>query len=394
MFLTVQAFPWTMKIRTITAGIRLSLMRLDEQVETVGDVMHRLRDRLTSKGYEVQSLRLSTQPWSEYLEKAQLDAVIQAIEELEDVCRGNGIDFVSVGPASDPRSIRAVPTILERTGIVCCSASIGDREHGVLDDNIRAAAETVLDLSGRTANGALNFMFASLASCQSDIPFFPASYHTDEEPCMTIGLENGDLVQSASSRASGLKELTSLLSYDLNERMTRLGAVIDTVSGRDDLPLKGMDASLVPGLDEGSSIAAGIEKLTGSPFGSHGTLSVCASLTKALEGVTARRWGYNGLMLPVMEDPGLARAADLGSLDLQKLLLYSSVCGTGLDTIPVPGDIPPTRLCAVLRDVAYLSIRLGKPLSARLLPVPGRSSGESTQMGSPYLKDCAILSVV
>ncbi len=383
-----------MKVRTITAGIGLSFMRLDEQVETVGDVMHRLRDRLTSKGYEVQSLRLSTQSWSEYIEKAQFDAVLQAIEELEDVCKGNGIDFVSIGPASDPRSIRAVPTILERTDIVCCSAIIGDREHGVIDENIRAAAETVLELSGKTANGSLNFMFTSLASCQSDIPFFPASYHIGSEPCLTLGLENGDLVQTAASRASGLKELTSLLSYDLNERMTKLGAVIDTVKGVNDIPFKGMDASLVPGLDEGSSIAAGIERVTGSPFGSHGTLSVCAALTKALDGVTARRWGYNGLMLPVMEDTGLARAADQGSIDLQKLLLYSSVCGTGLDTIPVPGDIPPTRLCSVLRDVAHLSIRLGKPLSARLLPIPGRSSGETTQMGSPYLKDCSILSVV
>lgn len=383
-----------MKVRTITAGIKLSFMSLDEQVETVSDVLHRVRDRLTSRGYEVQSIRLSTQPWTDYLEKAPPEALLQAVKELERVSRSNGLDFVSVGTAMDPRTIRSVPSVLEGTEIVCCSAYLGDRERGVLDENVRAAADAILSLSGMGGNGSLNFMFSSLASCQKDIPFFPASYHIDERPSLSIGLENGDLVRSATGRATGLKELTSLLSYDLSDRIGKLASTVGAMNDAEGMELRGVDASLVPGLDDESSIALGIERFTGSPFGSQGTLSVCAALTRAIEGVRSDRWGYNGLMLPVMEDTGLARAADQGSIDLQRLLLYSSVCGTGLDTVPIPGDIPHSRLCAVLRDVAHMSVKLGKPLSARLLPIPGMSSGEMTRIGSPYLKDCSVLSVV
>lgn len=79
----------------------------------------------------------------------------------------------------------------------------------------------------------------------------------------------------------------------------------------------------------------------------------------------------------------------------------AQVCGCGLDTVPVPGvgpDTPAeeaeallTGTAAVLLDVAALSARLRKPLSARLLPVPGRRAGERTAFKNPYLVDCTIM---
>ena len=41
-------------------------------------------------------------------------------------------------------------------------------------------------------------------------------------------------------------------------------------------------------------------------------------------------------------------------------------------------------------DVAALAVRLAKPLSARLMPVPGRAAGEMTAFGSPYLVETRI----
>jgi len=137
-----------------------------------------------------------------------------------------------------------------------------------------------------------------------------------------------------------------------------------------------------------------MERLTGSPFGSHGTLAAAATITRSLEPIEIKKCGYNGLMLPILEDEGLASSADMGSLDLQKLLLYSSVCGTGLDAVPLPGDTSEERIASVLRDVAYLSFKWDKPLSARLLPIPEKTAGEKTDLNSPYLRDCSILSVI
>jgi uncharacterized protein (UPF0210 family) len=43
-------------------------------------------------------------------------------------------------------------------------------------------------------------------------------------------------------------------------------------------------------------------------------------------------------MLPVIEDKVLAKKAIEQKFTLQELLLFSSVSGTGLDVVPLPGS--------------------------------------------------------
>ena len=78
-------------------------------------------------------------------------------------------------------------------------------------------------------------------------------------------------------------------------------------------------------------------------------------------------------MLPVLEDSTLAARSETGLLSVKDLLMYSSVCGTGLDTVPLPGDITQEMIESLLLDIAALSLRLDKPLTARLMPVPGHA---------------------
>ena len=96
-------------------------------------------------------------------------------------------------------------------------------------------------------------------------------------------------------------------------------------------------------------------------------------------------------MLPVLEDTVLAQRASEGRYGVRELLLYSSVCGTGLDVVPVPGDTPAELLAAVIADVAALSIKLHKPLSARLFPIPGKKAGELAQFNNPFLTDSVVM---
>ena len=42
-----------------------------------------------------------------------------------------------------------------------------------------------------------------------------------------------------------------------------------------------------------------------------------------------------------MEDSGLAAHGAEGGYRIHDLLAYSAVCGLGLDTVPVAGDVPP-----------------------------------------------------
>jgi len=73
----------------------------------------------------------------------------------------------------------------------------------------------------------------------------------------------------------------------------------------------------------------------------------------------------------------LARRASEGRYSVLRPVLYSTVCGTGLDVVPLPGDNGGDRLAALIADVAALSAKLRKPLSARLFPVPGRPRGSA-----------------
>ena len=162
-----------------------------------------------------------------------------------------------------------------------------------------------------------------------------------------------------------------------------------SVAHHDERAYLGIDVSPAPGKD--ASIGEAIEALTGVPFGSASTLAGCAAITDVLKSVHVKTCGYSGLMLPVLEDPVLAQRATEGRFSVRELLLYSSVCGTGLDVVPLAGDTPADRLAGLIVDMAALSTKLRKPLSARLFPVPGRKVGEVAKFANPYLTDCAVM---
>jgi uncharacterized protein (UPF0210 family) len=125
-------------------------------------------------------------------------------------------------------------------------------------------------------------------------------------------------------------------------------------------------------------------------IGAPGTVAVTAALTHALKHTNLPTCGYCGVMLPVLEDAVLGKRWQEGLLHVHQLLLYSAVCGTGLDTIPLAGDTSEEEIARLLLDVATLATRLQKPLSARLFPVPGKQAGQLTTFTSPYLTNTVV----
>jgi hypothetical protein len=108
-------------------------------------------------------------------------------------------------------------------------------------------------------------------------------------------------------------------------------------------------------------------------------------ITTAVKSVKVKQVGYSGLMLPVMEDKRLAQRWAENTYEIDSLLAYSSVCGTGLDTVPLPGDVSEERLAKIYGDVAALAWKWHKPLTARLQPVANKKAGEKTDFDGPYL---------
>jgi uncharacterized protein (UPF0210 family) len=113
-------------------------------------------------------------------------------------------------------------------------------------------------------------------------------------------------------------------------------------------------------------------------------------------------------MLPVMEDLILsARAAQSPPVfSLRDLLVFSSICGVGLDTVPIPGPrlgeegegeesggSTPKEVAAVYQEVGTLAFRLNKPLTCRLLPMRGLRAGDFTTVESPVLCNTKVFSL-
>ena len=73
--------------------------------------------------------------------------------------------------------------------------------------------------------------------------------------------------------------------------------------------------------------------------------------------------------------------------------MLSTLCGTGLDTLPVPGDTTPDALMAILVDLGALALRHNKPLTARLMPIPGKVAGDPVHFDFPYFADSRVLDV-
>jgi hypothetical protein len=153
----------------------------------------------------------------------------------------------------------------------------------------------------------------------------------------------------------------------------------------------GIDISPAPFPDDETSLAAAIETLSGAPFGARGTVAAAAAIVQGLRRTHVQRCGFSGLMLPVLEDAVLARRSREGTFGLRDLLLCSTVCGLGLDTVPLPGDISSESLAAIIGEVAALSVQLTKPLTARLLPVPGKRVGDATTYDFPYFANGGVL---
>lgn len=152
------------------------------------------------------------------------------------------------------------------------------------------------------------------------------------------------------------------------------------------------------------SLGDGMDKAAYRQFGCFGTLGAVSTVTRAIKALAVpagdgvheeavQLVGYSGLMLPVMEDLILAQRASEGRFSVRDLLTFSSVCGVGVDTVPIPGDTPAEALAGLYMETAALAFRLNKPLSCRVLPQQGRKAGEVTDVVSPYLCNTTVFAL-
>lgn len=378
-----------MKIRTITLGFNgkypIDLSGLSKYAE----LLHKAKMVFELAGFEVQTIRLSSQPWEQYISSKKVFTSV--IGEFDQFCDDNDIEYINVGTTFTSENIHRIFDITSRSTHLFSSAMLTEN-YTINYDACLATAELIKKLAPLEDEGFANLRFAALFNLPSRCPFFPAAYH--EGPVgMGIGTENSDLIYSAFQKAGVISKAADILHTSLNEKYLAIESIAAEFCSEHGIEYFGIDPSICTSIDPKESVAFAFEHLGLGKFGEPGTISVARIVTSVVQSLKIKTCGYKGLMLPVLEDFGLAQRNDEGMYDITDLLVYSAVCGTGLDTIPLPGDVSSKKLYALLVDLASLSCKLQKPLSARLMPIPGKDAGEMTAFDFPYFVNTKIMDI-
>jgi uncharacterized protein (UPF0210 family) len=379
------------KIRAVTVGLDLQPQSevVGAPIQAAGRFLAAAKHAFGAAGIEVQTTRAA----GPALRPAPAGFATWAAS-VERVARDNGIEYLSFGrlPAGSHEFVS------HELAPILAQSEIGFFSVDLIDGRLpsvamaQACARSVKQLAATTELGFGNLRLAATANCPPNIPFLPAAYHAGGPPQFSIAVEAADVVVRAFDAPGGMAEIEDRLVQQLELACEPVERVADALSASHGYAFAGIDLSPAPFPADEASIGAAVERAGVDRFGAPGTLYIAAMITRAIRRTRVRRCGFSGLMLPLLEDSVLARRAAECAPTLHELLLFSAVCGTGLDTIPLPGDVSEAELAGIYLDVAALSVALnGKPLTVRLMPVPGADAGDWTRYTFDYFANSRVL---
>ncbi len=383
-----------MKIRSITYFFNPGWPPDEAKMRSASRFLMEAKQAFEQAGFEVQTIRLATTPFS-YLLGRRIKETPYLAEAMETLLSHFGVAYASLGPAFPdvPGSYEIIPEALAKSQNIFFSGVMADIENGISLAAVRACAEVIVRTAGITPDGFANLRFAALANVPAGAPFFPAAYHQGDKPAFALATQAADLALEAFKEVRTVNQGAAALVTALETYASRLTSVAKQLQFRFGAQFGGIDFSLAPFPADDQSLGAAVECMGVPKIGLHGSLAAAAILTEAVERAKFPHTGFSGFMQPVLEDSLLASRAAEGSLTLKDLLLYSAVCGTGLDTVPLPGDVSAAQITPLLLDLCALALRLDKPLTARLMPIPGKQAGDSTGFEFAFFANSKVMAL-
>ncbi len=405
-----------MKVRAITIGQNIPFLSknivlenfLREKLSKFKLFNQELEEALNNVDIEVQSKRLSTQPILSYEQQVYQHNLNQTILQLHDefalieryienydfnyfaCCTVLADQQIEKYGIYEKLFLNEVPSFIKRRKSLFTSIPVASHENGINLSALRSSAKIIKQLSNPDPFKNLNFCVS--ANVKPDIPFFPASFHLDELPCFSLALEMADEVVKVFEATQSFKSAQERLRERFIQIYSLLNEICTDLASKFDLNFHGMDFSPAPFPTVNQSIGTAFERLNYEYFGSPGSLLGVAIIKNAIPH-QKNIIGFSGFMPPVLEDFTIARSLAEEKINLDTLLLYSTMCGTGLDCVPLPGDITEQELFYILLDVCTIAIRLNKPLTARLMPVIGKKAGDDVEFDFEYFSSSKIMKI-
>jgi uncharacterized protein (UPF0210 family) len=380
-----------MKIRSITYFCNPKFPLEEKIIQKAGTFLAEAKSAYEAAGYEVQTVRLATIPFPTLLGAENIDKLPTLTGQLADIAKQLNIGYFSLGPALPemPRSYEVIPDAIFVSKDAFFGGVMAGKIRGLDLAAIRACADVIVKCAPIEPNGFANLQFAALANVPAGAPFFPAAYHDKDRPYFAIATESADLAVQAFENAKTIEEGRNNLIAEVEKHGKKLAEVARSLR----VKFYGVDFSLAPFPDDAHSLGNAVEKMGIPKIGLHGSLAAASILTEAVDRADFPHTGFSGFMQPVLEDSVLAKRATEGALTIKDALLYSAVCGTGLDTVPLPGDTTSEQLVPLLLDLSALALRLDKPLTARLMPIPGKKAGDETNFDFAFFAQSKIMAL-
>ncbi len=382
-----------MKIRSITYFCNPKYPLEEKILREAGDFLSKAKSAFEAEGFEVQTVRLATIPFPKLLGEKQIDSLPKVANELSKSIQQAGVAYASLGPAlpDSPRSYQVIPEAIAASENIFFGGVMAEAGSIHLSQ-VKACAEVIVKCAPIDPNGFANLRFAALANVKAGAPFFPAAYHDSDKLAFAIAVESADLAVNAFDGQKSVDDGRKTLIAEITKHGQAIAQIAQSLNpNSQSLNFNGIDFSLAPFPDDAHSLGNAVEKIGVPKIGLHGSLAAAAILTEAIERADFPHVGFNGFMQPVLEDSVLAKRAAEGTLTIKDALLYSAVCGTGLDTVPLPGDVTPEEIAPLLLDLCALSLRLDKPLTARLMPVPGKKAGDITTFDFGFFSNSKVM---
>ena len=400
-------------IRTITMGVNLlgcCSVNADEACRRIYDTICRRAENLVRTGEDIErefgfpivNKRISVTPIARVAGASEAYDYVPFARALDKAAKACGVNFIGGFSAlvqkgmtaADAKLIASIPEALSETDIVCSSVNVGSTKAGINMDAVRLLGETVKKTALRTADTD-GFGCAKLVifcNAVEDNPFMAGAFHGvgEADAVINVGVSGPGVVYHALQSVKGrpfdeVAETVKKTAF----RITRMGQLVAReASQRPGAPFGIVDLSLAPTPAVGDSVARILEEMGLETCGTHGTTAALALLNDAVKkgGVMASSsvGGLSGAFIPVSEDEGMIAAARAGVLTMDKLEAMTCVCSVGLDMIAIPGDTPASTISAIIADEAAIGMVNNKTTAVRVIPVPGKTVGDTMEMGGLF----------
>ncbi|MCK4479961.1 MAG: DUF711 family protein [Candidatus Lokiarchaeota archaeon] len=404
-----------MRIRAISIGQIIPFLLknesilsfLQEKLESFSKFNDMMITSFEDIGISVQSKRIFSQPLFAYdnklfYEKNLKETLVDINNQLsflQDIFKDYKFDYFAccMMLASSIQELgifeklllNEVPQFIKNHDIFFTSLPVASTKNGINITALKSGAKIIKELS--EPDPFKNLQFCISANVGPNFPFFPSAYHFSEKPGFSLALEMADEVIEVIEESETLKDAQLNLLAKFNEIYDNLTKMAEKVSRNFDIEFKGIDFSPAPYPMIDKSIGTAIEKLGVEYFGANGTLTAVALIKNSIPVDKEKVIGFSGFMQPVLEDFILSKRLSENKYNLDSLLLYSTMCGTGLDVVPLPGDITEKELFYILLDICTISVRLNKPLTCRLMPIPGKNIGDDVEFDFEYFAPSKII---